>query len=166
MATEINVGDRAPNFDLTSTEGVVLMLHDEVPRMQVLLFFFDDPSTVADELQVLSKKTTALAEKGIKIMAVSSTPLDELRETQQKLGLAYPLLHDDRALASDYGAGEGNQSVLALVDRNQQLAWIERGPAEVTDSLSSLLSGGSGLRKSTTNYPRSIINRLVDRWVN
>ena len=39
MAATLVVGDEAPNFDLTSTEDVVLMLCDEVPRMAVLLYF-------------------------------------------------------------------------------------------------------------------------------
>ena len=39
--TRLSPGDEAPNFDLTSTEDVVLMLRDEVSRTAALLYFFD-----------------------------------------------------------------------------------------------------------------------------
>ena len=40
MAKQLSVGDEAPNFDLSTTEGAVLMLCDEVPRNFVVLYFF------------------------------------------------------------------------------------------------------------------------------
>jgi peroxiredoxin len=164
MATEITVGDQAPNFDLTSTEGVVLMLHDEVPRMQVLLYFFENPGSAESDLEELSTSSAKLSGKGIKVIAVSTAPLEELSDTQQKLALTYPLLHDDRALSQAYGAD--SSTVLALVDRNRQIALLDRHPVDLRSSLAALLGGGSSLRESTTNYPKSVINRLVDRWVN
>lgn len=164
MATEITVGDQAPNFDLTSTEGVVLMLHDEVPRMQVLLYFFEDPGSAKSDLEELSTRSAKLTGKGIKVIAVSTAPLEVLSDTQQKLALTYPLLHDDRALSKAYGAD--SSTVLALVDRNRQIALLDRHQVDLGSSLAALLGDGSSLRESTTNYPKSVINRLVDRWVN
>ena len=43
MADRISIGDQAPDFDLTSTEGSLLMLRDEVPRTAVVLYVFADP---------------------------------------------------------------------------------------------------------------------------
>lgn len=40
MARALAIGDVAPNFDLSSTEDVLLMLRDEAPRTAVLLYFF------------------------------------------------------------------------------------------------------------------------------
>jgi peroxiredoxin len=164
MATEITVGEQAPNFDLTSTEGVVLMLHDEVPRMQVLLYFFEDPAGARSDLEELSTRSAELNGKGIKVMAVPTAPLEELTDTQQKLALNYPLLHDDRAMSKAYGAD--SSTVLALVDRNRKIALLARQQVDIGNSLAALIKGGSGLRESTTNYPKSVINRLVNRWVN
>jgi peroxiredoxin len=166
MATELTVGNQAPNFDLTSTEGVVLMLHDEVPRMQVLLYLFQDLEMATTDLSALSQNAARLAGKGIKIIAVSPVSLDELKVTQQQLELPFPLLHDDRDFSLAYGVGGGTPAALVLVDRNRQISWLERGKPGLGSLVASLPEGRSGNRESTSNYPRSVINRFVDHWVN
>ena len=52
----LRVGDEAPNFDLTSTEDVLLMLRDEIPRSPVLLYFFpvEFATGVKDDLSSLA----------------------------------------------------------------------------------------------------------------
>ena len=64
MAPTVSIGDEAPNFDLTSTEDVVIMLRDEVPRSAVLLYVFSDPFADAtrEDLQALATAARRLAE--------------------------------------------------------------------------------------------------------
>ena len=165
MMRELTVGDHAPNFDLTSTEGVVLMLRDEVPRTQVLLYFFDQVAEAAPTLEALARSAGELAGSGIKIMAVSEASLDELTAAQQQQELPFPLLHDDRGFSKVY-AGSGDTATFVLVDRDQRVAWIERGRNDLAGSLGSLAGDHATVRQSTANYPKSVINSLVDRWVN
>jgi hypothetical protein len=67
-------------------------------------------------------------------------------------------------MSKAYGAD--SSTVLALVDRNRKIALLARQQVDIGNSLAALIKGGSGLRESTTNYPKSVINRLVNRWVN
>ena len=162
----LSVGDLAPNFDLASTEGVVLMLHDELPRTPVLLYIFDEIEDARRDLGDLARKAGELTDRGIKILGVSAAKLDELATAQQELALPFPLLHDDRGLAKDFDAGSREPAVMVLVDRDRRVAWIGRDLADPESALSSL-DGRRGRRsRSTAGYPNSVINRLVDRWVN
>ncbi len=171
MPEALQIGDEAPNFDLASTEDVVLMLRDEVPRTPVLLFFFGSVEAEAtrSDLEVLREASRELAESGVKIMGVSAAKLEELKAVQRELGLGFPLLHDDRNLSAAYGveAREGAQSaaeVLVLVGRNLRVRWIGRPPV----TIEAIRAAAAPAQKvsSTVNYPRKVINRLVDRWVN
>ena len=73
MTARITIGDEAPNFDLSSTEGVLLMLRDEVPRTSVLLYFFSDldgAETRAD-LQALAGAPDAAGGAGAAVPAAA-----------------------------------------------------------------------------------------------
>ena len=73
MTGKIAVDSEAPNFDLTSTEDVVLMLRDEVTRMAVVLYFFADPDAdkAQSELRVLADRQPALKAQAAAIMGIS-----------------------------------------------------------------------------------------------
>ena len=165
MAIDLRVGDPAPNFDLTSTENVVLMLRDEVPRGQVLLYFFDGVPGATEQLAELARAAAELAGKGIRILGVSQASLEDLAAVQQQDKLPFPLLHDDRELSRLYGAGSGEGPVAVLVDHDQRVAMVERQSRDLSGSVSSFLAERGKRRDSTANYPKSVINRLVDRWV-
>ncbi len=171
MPGALQIGDEAPNFDLASTEDVVLMLRDEVPRTPVLLFFFCEVEAAAtrSDLEALRETSGELAELGVKVMGVSMTKLEELKAVQRELRLGYPLLHDDRNLSAVYGLEAGDESgsraaVLVLVGRNQKVLWIDRAPV-VGEVIRSAAAAAHKV-SSTVNYPRRVINRLVDLWVN
>lgn len=168
MRAKLEVGQEAPNFDLASTEDVVLMLRDEVPRTPVLLYFFGEVEPAESELRALGGISRELAGSGVKIMAVSAAKLEELKAVQNKLRLAFPLLHDDRNLSLAYREeSEDEQSgigVFVLVGRDQKVRWIGQAPL----AAEAIRSEVAAARKvsSSVNYPRRVINRLVDLWVN
>jgi hypothetical protein len=111
MADRISIGDQAPNFDLTSTEGSLLMLRDEVPRTAVVLYFFSDPASerTRRDLQALGAKKQDLKKLHAKALAVSRAELLSLQKLQAELKLPFPLLHDDRDFGPlrPGGAGRG-----------------------------------------------------------
>ena len=125
VADKLTPGVEAPNFDLTSTEDVVLMLRDEVPRVAVVLYFFADPESdrCRQDLQALAGAQAALAAKRAVILGVSRTKLDALKQAQHDLDLRFPLLFDDRNFSAAYGIEvpeEGEpESALFVVDRDQ-----------------------------------------------
>ena len=168
----LSVGDAAPNFDLASTEDVVLMLRDEIPRSAVLLYFFDGPDNkrARRDLTELAARHTSFAGLDMKILGISATKLEELRTLQRELELPFPLLFDDRGFSSlfgfEVGEGGGAEPVMVLVNRDQRVLWLGDGSAELETSLGEVEGRLESLPSSTANYPRSVINRLVDLWVN
>jgi peroxiredoxin len=173
MAKELNVGDVAPNFDLSSTEGVLLMLCDEVPRNLVVLYFFSDPASdsARADLTALAAARDGFAAKRVNILGIAPVKLPELNALQAELGLPFPLLRDDRAFSAAYGvepAGEETPggSALVLVGRDQKVRWLRNSGGSVESQLGELTAAIDAKQSPTHNYPKSVINRLVDRWVN
>lgn len=171
MAATLVVGAEAPNFDLTSTEDVVLMLRDEVSRMAVLLYFFDgDGDQVRSDLECLAKGQRKLKERGAVILGISAAKMDALKALQRDLHLQFPLLNDDRDFSSQYGvtaASEDESAVpgLFLVDRRQKILWMACPAASVEGVLGDIDKALQTLPSQMANYPKTVVNRVVNWWV-
>lgn len=172
MAATLVVGAEAPNFDLSSTEDVVLMLRDEVPRMAVLLYFFDgDGDPARSDLKCLAGVQRKLKERGAVILGISPAKVAALKELQRDLHLEFPLLNDDRDFSSQYGVvadseGESAAPALFLVDRNQQILWMACPAPSVEGALGDIDKALQTLPDQMANYPKTIVNRVVNWWVN
>lgn len=169
MTRSLAVGEEAPNFDLTSTEDVVLMLRDEVVRTAIVLYVFADSSTerVRADLLALARVRDRLAARHGRILGLSKASLEELKAVQKELRLPYPLLHDDRDFTTAYGVGEeGAGSALFLIDREQRLAWQAVPAGSVDEALGTVEGQLQALPSPSRGLPRNVVNRLVDRWVN
>jgi hypothetical protein len=90
---------------------------------------------------------------------------------QPSRSTSFPLLRDDRAFSAAYGvepAGEETPggSALVLVGRDQKVRWVSHSGGPVESQLGDLTAAIDAKESPTHNYPKSVINRLVDRWVN
>ena len=173
MPGPISIGDEAPNFDLSSTEDALLMLKDEVTRTAMVIYFFANPEDerVLRDLDALNARRNSLVKLQVRILAVSPTPLDDLRKLQRERKLLFPLLHDDRNFSAAYGVtspeeGRPAAPALVVVDRRQRLRFIANPVASVENSLAQVESAIKDLPSPTKSYPKAVINRLIDRWVN
>jgi peroxiredoxin len=166
MPGPIAIGDVAPNFDLSSTEDALLMLRDEVVRTAMVLYFFSDPADARAQrdLDALNQHLDALAERQTRVLAVSPAKLDDLKKLQAERKLLFPLLHDDRKFSEAYGVGAS--PALVVVNRRQEVKWIANPVASVEDALAQVTSLLKSLPSPTRSYPKSVINRWIDRWVN
>lgn len=173
MAGPIQVGGEAPNYDLTSTEDAVLMLRDEVPRTAVVLYVFDDPaseSTRAD-LAALARRQARLGERQAVLHGMSRAKLPALQSTQAELVLTFPLLTDDRDFSSRYGVERGTEETasrpaLYLVDREGKVAWVACPVGDLEAALDEIEKVLEAMPSQTANIPGSVVNRVVDWWVN
>lgn len=166
MTLTAELGAGAPNFDLASTEGVVIMLRDEVPRSGVVLYLFsgDADEQVEKDLLALEAKRASIASSSSRILALSNLELDALAGLQARLGLGYPLLHDDREFLIAYGVSEqGGNRALFLVGHDETIRWTARPLDTVESAIDGLLAALAALPRSTANYPKSILNWLIDR---
>lgn len=173
MPGPISIGDEAPNFDLSSTEECLLMLKDEVVRTALVLYFFADPVSerVLRDLDTLNANLASLVKRQVRVLAVSPVPLDALKALQRERKLLFPLLHDDRNFSAAYGiepAGEGQPyaPAMVVVDRRQRVRLYSNPVASVADAFGQVDSALKALPSPTKSYPKSVINGLIDRWVN
>ena len=172
MADKLKIGDDAPNFDLTSTEDALLMLRDEVPRMFVVLYFFDDPAPerLRGELAQLERARTELLSKRIVILGISKTKMPILKQTQKDLHLLFPLLNDDRNFATSYGITPAEDAepepAMFLVDRDQKILWEANPASSVEACIQEVLAIVRRQPSQTSNLPSTVVNRVVDWWVN
>jgi peroxiredoxin len=170
--TQPAVGDEAPNFDLTSSEGVVLMLRDELSRTAVLLYFFDaEGEGCREDLTALRDAWTRLGGHRARVFGIANAKPDALLALQHQLGLPFPLLSDDRGFAGHYGVepaaeGESPAPALFLVDRRQRLAWAANPVPAMSEALAAVDKALADLPGPASNYPRKVVNRVVNWWVN
>lgn len=165
------VGDEAPNFDLTSTEDVVLMLRDEVVRTAIVLYLCGDARAqrVQGDLLALARAAAELAAAHARVLVVSATGVDDLKAVQRELHLPFPLLHDDRGFASRYGvaAAEGEPAPrVVVVDQRQRVVWMAEPGQGVEPALPAIRDAVRALPSPSAGLPRQVVNRVVDRWVN
>jgi peroxiredoxin len=173
MPGPISIGDEAPNFDLSSTEDALLMLKDEVVRTAMVVYFFGSPTDerALRDLDTLNRRLDALARLRVRVLAVSPAPLDDLRKLQRERKLLFPLLHDDRSFSAAYGVSSSEEGrpfapALVVVDRRQRIRFIANPVASVEESMPQVESALKDLPSPTKSYPKSIVNRWIDRWVN
>src|SRR5215210_9344715 len=150
MPGPISIGDEAPNFDLSSTENALLMLKDEVVRTALVVYFFANPADerVLRDLDALNARRDALVKLQVRILAVSPTPLDDLKKLQRERKLLFPLLHDDRNFSASYGVaaptpeepGRPAAPALVMVDRRQRIRFLANPVASVEESMSQVES--------------------------
>ena len=173
MPGPLSIGDVAPNFDLSSTEDAVLMLKDEVVRTALVVYFFADPESerVQSDLDALSRWQEPLRKLAAKVLAVSPAKLDDLKRLQVARQLRFPLLHDDRNFSAAYGvvpAAEGQTAAPALVvvGRRQDVKWLANPVASAAEAMPQVEKLLKDLPSPTRSYPKSVVNRLIDLWVN
>lgn len=162
----LSIADEAPNFDLSSTENAVLMLKDEVARTSVVLYFFADPTDARAwrDLDALNQALDRLARLTTRVLAVSPAPLDALKKLQAERKLLFPLLHDDRSFSASYGVA--SEPALVVVSRRQRVLWQANPVASVAEAMPQVETVLENEPSPTKSYPKSVINRLIDKIVN
>jgi peroxiredoxin len=164
----LSIADEAPNFDLSSTENAVLMLRDEVGRTSVVLYFFADPADprVHGDLDALNQHLDRLARAALRarVLAVSPAKLDDLKKLQAERKLLFPLLHDDRNFSAAYGVVDA--PALVVVSRKQRILWLANPVASVAEALPQVEKVLGEEPSPMKSYPKSVVNRLIDKLVN
>ncbi|HLV60218.1 MAG TPA: peroxiredoxin [Fredinandcohnia sp.] len=100
----ISVGERAPRFELPSTEGTAKL--DGLGKRLVLYFYpRDNTPGCTREAQDFAERYEAFRELGVEIWGVSKDSLASHERFRAKFGLPFPLLSDaDNAVARVFGA--------------------------------------------------------------
>ncbi|WP_434515987.1 peroxiredoxin [Dechloromonas sp. ARDL1] len=142
MATQLQLGDAAPDFTGTVTDGATVSLAAYRGRKLVLYFYpMDDTPGCTRQACSLRDTHAAIRARGAEILGVSAQDADSHRLFSDKYRLDFPLLADGGlAVAKAYGvAGSGiggllrqaagvAERVTFLIDEAGKIAAIIRDP--------------------------------------
>jgi peroxiredoxin Q/BCP len=92
----IQVGDRAPDFTTTTTDGRTLRLSDFLGRRAVVLFFYpkDGTPVCTKEACAFRDSYERFAEAGAEVIGVSADSDEKHREFAAEHRLPFPLVSD------------------------------------------------------------------------
>ena len=103
----LKVGDRAPDFDLTESDGRTRRLSDVLREGSVLVYFYPSDFTPVCSRQACMFRDShdRLASAGIRVVGISPQGGDSHGRFREKLNLPFPLVTDaDWAISKAYGA--------------------------------------------------------------
>lgn len=106
MARKLEVGDKAPDFDLEGEKGRRFRLSDYAGKTLVLYFYpKDDTSGCTKQAIGFSEKKAAFAAAGAEILGVSKDTIGRHEKFRAKHGLTLDLASDpDNEVIERYGA--------------------------------------------------------------
>tara|TARA_R110001583_G_scaffold178457_2_gene334303 strand:+ start:371 stop:904 length:534 start_codon:yes stop_codon:yes gene_type:complete len=96
LATELKVGDKAPNFKLQATNGDYYQLTDYTGKQTVVLAWYPMANTrgCTIECKSLVEKGHLIRELNVSYFMASVDPLDDNRDFAKKTGADFPMLSD------------------------------------------------------------------------
>ncbi len=122
-------GDRAPDFLLPTTEGVLGRFYDRFTGTLIVLVFLPDAEEGA--LRGLLDRQAAVEAAGARLVVVTPGPAEANAAVAQRLGIGFTLFADPKGkIAEGYGAQVGAEEAGAyVIDRNQRVLTVLHGPA-------------------------------------
>jgi peroxiredoxin Q/BCP len=96
LATELKVGEQAPNFKLQATNGDYYQLSDYQGKQAVVLAWYPMANTrgCTIECKSLVEKGHLIREYNVSYFMASVDPLDDNRDFAKKTGADFPMLSD------------------------------------------------------------------------
>ncbi len=105
FATELKVGDQAPNFRLQATNGDFYQLSDYQGKQSIILAWYPMANTrgCTFECKSLVEQGHLIREYNVSYFMASVDPLDDNRDFAKKTGADFPMLSDPtKAIAKAY----------------------------------------------------------------
>lgn len=128
MAPTLEVGARAPDFTLPSTEGAI-RLSERLKTRAVLLVFYpgDDTPVCTKQLCDYRDHLSLFGDLGVDVLAVNPQSLESHERFAKKHGLSFPLLSDaDRVVCRHYdavGLLGMTKRALVLIGKDGTIRW-------------------------------------------
>jgi peroxiredoxin len=137
--TNLKVGDMAPDFTLTATNGQKVKLSDFRGKNPVVLAFFPAAFTGGWTKEMLAYQAGMAKFEGVdtKVFGISTDNTPSQKEFAAKNNLSFPLLSDfsKREVATAYGilipsAGVANRATF-VIDKEGKIQHIEEGSGAI-----------------------------------
>lgn len=133
----LQIGDKAPDFELLNDEGTPLKLSDFLGQ-KVLLFFYPKANTPGCTIQACGFRDnySTLEQYGAVVLGISPDPVADLAKWREKEGFPYNLLSDpEHEIADLYGVwgekkmyGKSYEGIIRshfIIDENGMLEDIQ-----------------------------------------
>jgi peroxiredoxin Q/BCP len=155
-ASDLKVGEAAPEFNLPSTTGEMVSLADFRGKQEVVLYFYPKDDTRGCTIEACSFRDNiaSVQSRGVALLGVSPDSVDSHQKFTDKFSLNFPLLADEGAnLAQTYGVWVeknrygntymGVDRSTFLIDKDGKLKKIWRGvtPEGHVDDVIKALDG-------------------------
>ena len=132
IGTEVEVGNKAPDFTLENLEGKAVSLSEFMPK-PVLISVVPDIDTSVCSIQTKQFNQLAGATEGLQLVTISKNTKEEQASWCAAEGVSMEMLHDEGLLFGDkYGVTMADLGVLArsifVVDGEGNLVYKEIVP--------------------------------------
>ena len=152
----LSIGDTAPEFDLTASDGRKLRLSEFKGKKNVVLYFYPKDFTPVCTAEACGFRDNYAALQGLstEVIGVSMDEDDSHGKFAQKLELPFALVSDpEKKLAISYGAFEGIRAFFGKVKR---LTYVIDKQGKIAAVFDSQLFAGNhvqGARKAIEALP-------------
>jgi len=148
-ATELKVGDMAPDFTADSSAGAPVHLKDVLAKAPIVLYFYpkDDTPGCTKEACSLRDNFAAFRKLNATVYGISYDTVESHQDFIKKYKLPFELLSDhDKTIAKQYGANGllFAKRMTFVIDKTGKIAWLNpsvdpsKHSAELQDALSRL----------------------------
>ena len=131
----LKVGDKAPDFDVTSSDGKQLKLADFLGTKNVVLYFYPKDGTMVCTAEACGFRDMYedLMAGDTEVIGVSTDSDDSHKKFSSRYKVPFPLVADtDRSLSSKYGAtggfreliGGGLKRITYVIDKKGVIAGV------------------------------------------
>jgi peroxiredoxin Q/BCP len=131
MTTRPKIGDMAPDFEGSTSNGTIVRLKDYLGKKNVVLYFYPKDDTRGCTLEACSfrDKLNSLRALWTEVVGVSVDSLESHRQFAEKHNLNFPLVSDhEKRISQIYGAlsDDGSQAerMTFIIDRQGRIAKV------------------------------------------
>ena len=131
MATKVNVGDKAPDFEGPTSDGGSLGLRDFLGKKNVVLYFYpkDDTPGCTKEACSFRDNLEPIRSVGAEIVGVSLDSVESHKKFSAKYNLPFKLISDsEKRIAKAYGVlkdtGTSTNRVTFIIDKSGKITKI------------------------------------------
>jgi len=125
----VKIGDQAPDFSTTTTDGKKFDLKDTKGKVVMLQFTASWCGVCRKEMPLIETEIwQAHKNKGLVVVGIDlKEPLETIKQFRQQTGVTYPLLLDiDGEIFEKYADKEAGVTRNVLIDRNGKIIFMTR----------------------------------------
>ena len=135
----LNVGDKAPDFTVTSTDRDSFNLYEQLKDGPILLNFYvgDFGINCTNYMSKFIEQYDRITSTGVRMVTINNDNMDSHRMFKDRLGAPFEFLYDqDKVVAKEYGAIVGPGFMVTgftnrefyLIDKDGTIRFIWRSP--------------------------------------